>query len=60
MRLAWRWIDYQFVEETEEREHIGKCVDTIERLTGSRPLGWYTGRPSANTRRLVVEEGGFL
>ena len=57
---GWRWIDYQFVEETKEREHIRKCVDTIERLTGSRPLGWYSGRPSANTRRLVVEEGGFL
>lgn len=57
---AWRWIDYQFVEEETEREHIRLCVDTIERLTGARPLGWYTGRPSLNTRRLVVEEGGFL
>lgn len=57
---AWRWIDYQFVEEETEREHIRLCVDTIQRLTGARPLGWYTGRPSLNTRRLVVEEGGFL
>ncbi len=57
---AWRWIDYQFVGEAEEREHIRKCVETIERLTGARPLGWYSGRPSLNTRRLVVEEGGFL
>ena len=57
---GWRWIDYQFVEEAVEREHIRKCVETIDRLTGNRPLGWYTGRPSINTRRLVVEEGGFL
>ncbi len=57
---GWRWIDYQFVEEDTEREHIRLCVDVIERLTGARPLGWYTGRPSLNTRRLVVEEGGFL
>lgn len=57
---GWRWIDYQFVEEQVEREHIRLCVETIERLTGARPLGWYTGRPGPNTRRLVVEEGGFL
>ena len=57
---GWRWIDYQFVGEDEERRHIHNCVATITRLTGSRPLGWYTGRPSLNTRRLVVEEGGFL
>jgi len=57
---AWRWIDYQFVEEAVEREHIRLCVEAIERRTGKRPLGWYTGRPSLNTRRLVVEDGGFL
>lgn len=57
---AWRWIDYQLVDEDTEREHIRLCVEAIERLTGARPLGWYTGRPSLNTRRLVVEEGGFL
>ncbi len=57
---AWRWIDYQRVDEAVEREHIRLCVETIERLTGARPLGWYTGRPSLNTRRLVVEEGGFI
>ena len=57
---AWRWIDYQFVSEHTEREHIRLCVAAIERPTGARPLGWYTGRPSLNTRRLVVEEGGFL
>jgi len=57
---GWRWIDYSLVGEQEEREHIGRCVELIARLTGKRPLGWYTGRPSLNTRRLVVEEGGFL
>jgi allantoinase len=57
---GWRWIDYQFVDEAVEREHIRLAVDALTRLTGSRPLGWYTGRLSPNTRRLVVEEGGFL
>ena len=57
---GWRWIDYLEISETEEREHIARTVETIERLTGARPLGWYTGRPSPNTRRLVVEHGGFL
>jgi len=57
---AWRWIDYHDMAEDEERDHIRRCVETIERLTGARPIGWYTGRPSPNTRRLVVEEGGFL
>ncbi|SMF95454.1 putative urate catabolism protein [Methylomagnum ishizawai] len=57
---GWRWIDYQGMDEAEEREHILCCIDTIAGLTGQRPVGWYTGRISANTRRLVVEEGGFL
>lgn len=57
---GWRWIDYQLVSEEEERAHIRRAVETIQRVTGSRPLGWYTGRVSPNTRRLVVEEGGFL
>jgi putative urate catabolism protein len=57
---GWRWIDYQDMPEAEEREHISRAVATIERLTGQRPLGWYTGRPSPNTRKLVVAEGGFL
>jgi putative urate catabolism protein len=57
---GWRWIDYQHVDEATEREHIRRAVAAIERLTGQRPAGWYTGRTSPNTRRLVVEEGGFL
>lgn len=57
---GWRWIDYQDVPEAVEREHIRLAVDTIRRVTGSRPLGWYTGRLSPQTRRLVAEEGGFL
>src|SRR5262249_44673966 len=57
---GWRWIDYQSVSEAEERDHIRRAVTTLERVTGSRPLGWYTGCVSPQTRRLVVEEGGFL
>ena len=57
---GWRWIDYQFVGEDEEREHIRLAVESLTKATGSRPLGWYTGRLSPNTRRLVVEAGGFL
>jgi putative urate catabolism protein len=57
---GYRWIDYRDVPEDLEREHLGKAVQVLTRITGKRPLGWYTGRTSANTRRLVVEEGGFL
>lgn len=57
---GWRWIDYHEVPEAEEREHIGLAVEAIERITGTPPVGWYTGRISPNTRRLVVEHGGFL
>ena len=57
---GYRWIDYQDVPEPVEREHLQRAVEIIRRLTGERPLGWYTGRTGPNTRRLVVEEGGFL
>jgi allantoinase len=57
---GWRWIDYQNVDEATEREHMRVAVDIIKRMTGAAPLGWYTGRDSPNTRRLVVEHGGFL
>jgi putative urate catabolism protein len=55
-----RWIDYQFVSEDVERADMRRNIETITRLVGRRPVGWYTGRPSPNTRRLVVETGGFL
>jgi putative urate catabolism protein len=57
---AWRWIDYAGMPENEEREHIRKTVAVIEELTGQGPRGWYTGRYSANTRRLVMEETGTI
>ena len=55
-----RWIDYQYVPEDVEREHIAKAIALHTKVTGARPLGWYQGRTSPNTARLVVEEGGFL
>jgi len=55
-----RWISYQNVDEDTEREHMAEAVSLIKELTGSLPAGWYTGRDSPNTRRLVVEHGGFL
>jgi putative urate catabolism protein len=57
---GYRWIDYQYVDETTEREHMHKAIAAITSATGERPLGWYTGRSSPNTRTLVAEEGGFL
>ena len=56
---GWRWIHYQTLDEATEREHMRRGIEIIERLTGARPLGWYTGRDSPNTRRLVVDAGGF-
>ena len=56
---GWRWLNYQTVDETTEREHMALGMAAIERLTGERPLGWYTGRDSPNTRRLVADFGGF-
>jgi putative urate catabolism protein len=57
---GWRWIHYQHVDEATEREHMRLAVAAITELTGAPPAGWYTGRDSPNTRRLVVEHGGFL
>ena len=57
---GWRWISYQHVALDVEREHMQRAIEIHQRLTGARPLGWYTGRTSPNTRRLVVEDGGFL
>ncbi len=57
---AYRWIDHQFMPEDKEREQIQLAIDAHKKATGERPLGWYTGRDSPNTRKLVVEQGGFL
>jgi len=57
---GWRWISYQNVAEEVERAHLQQAMASIQRLTGTRPLGWYTGRDSPNTRRLLVDHGGFL
>ncbi len=57
---GYRWIDYQWVDAATERAHIAQAVRIIRNLTGEAPLGWYTGRTSPNTRRLVAEHGGFL
>jgi len=57
---GWRWINYQDVPERIEREHMARAIDIHKKLTGARPLGWYTGRTSPNTRRLVADDGGFL
>jgi len=54
-----RWISYQHMDEATERAHMQEAVQIIKELTGSAPLGWYTGRDSPNTRKLVVEHGGF-
>jgi allantoinase len=55
-----RWISYQQIDAAVERAHMAEAVSILASLTGSAPLGWYTGRDSPNTRRLVVEHGGFL
>ena len=58
---GWRWFKHWLLPEDDEREHIRKAVASLERSMGARPLGWYCRyAPSVNTRRLVVEEGGFL
>jgi allantoinase len=57
---GWRWIDYHGFSENEERKHIRLAVEAIEKLIGQKPVGWFNGRSSINTRRLVAEHGGFL
>jgi len=55
-----RWINYQEIDAATERAHMAEAVAILRELTGDVPLGWYTGRDSPNTRRLVVEHGGFV
>ena len=57
---GWRWIDYQNVPKAKEKKHMKLAIQSIKKIFGQRPLGWYTGRCSANTRDLVMEDGGFL
>ncbi len=57
---GWRWIDYQNIKKTVEEKHMKLAIKTIKKIFGKRPLGWYTGRCSPNTRDLVIKEGGFL
>ena len=58
---GWRWVEHFKLSEAEEREHIRLAVESLQRTVGVRPLGWYCRYgPSVNTRRLVMEEGGFL
>ena len=57
---GWRWIHYRDFSEADEREHMRKAIAMIEKTAGKRPVGWYTGRLSQHTLKLVVEEGGFL
>lgn len=56
---GYRWIDYQHVDEETERAHLRTALAVHERVTGERPQGWYLGRCSPNTHRLVAEAGGF-
>lgn len=56
---GWRWIHYQGVDEEMERTYVVRAISDIERLIGSTPSGWYTGRDSPHTRRLVVDYGGI-
>ena len=58
---GWRWVEHFRLDEAEEREHIRLAIDSLKRTVGARPLGWYCRYgPSINTRRLLMEEGGFL
>ena len=57
---GYRWIDYQYMDEALERQHLLQAIDSHTRATGQRPTGWYLGRCSPNTHKLVAEEGGFV
>jgi putative urate catabolism protein len=57
---GWRWIDYQNIKKSEEKKHMKMAIKNYQKIFGERPLGWYTGRCSPNTRDLVFEDGGFL
>jgi len=57
---GYRWINYKDFGEAEERDHMHMAIRAIEAACGKRPVGWYTGRFSAHTLKLVVENGGFL
>ena len=57
---GWRWIDYQNISKAVEKKHMQMAINSLKKIFGKRPLGWYTGRCSPNTRDLVMEEGGFL
>ena len=56
---GWRWINYQQIDEATERQHMQTGIDIIRQMTGQTPSGWYTGRDSPNTRRLLLDHGGF-
>ncbi len=56
---GWRWINYQQIDEATERLHMQTGIDIIREMTGYTPAGWYTGRDSPNTRRLLLDQGGF-
>ena len=56
---GWKWISYQDMDPDIEREHMRLAMDILQKMTGMRPVGWYTGRDSPNTRRLVADFGGF-
>ena len=57
---GYRWIDYQHIDEATERKHLQEAITVHEKITGERPLGWYLGRCSPQTHRLIAEEGGFV
>ncbi|MYN12518.1 allantoinase PuuE [Pusillimonas sp. TS35] len=57
---GYRWIHYQHTDIETERAHMQQCIQVVSELLGRHPEGWYTGRDSPNTLRLVAEEGGFL